>query len=292
MKNTDFNTVIGKIPPQKKNEKDTRLVIIAGNEIGKTFAITNKKEIILGRNESADFILIDPLISRKHASIIKTKDEIKLKDLNSTNGLFVNFNKIKEISLKDGDKITLGTTIIKFLHKDSVETSFHDEIYKLASLDGLTQIYNKKCFFELFKKEINRAKRHETALSCCIFDIDFFKKTNDTYGHQAGDFVLETLANLIKNQLRQEDIFARYGGEEFSILLPENNIKQALKTMNKIRTLVNKTIFHYKPIDISISISGGIQELTPEINTAKTILEHADKKLYIAKKKGRNKIVI
>ncbi len=289
-----FKTVVGGGPqfPRKNSEKRATLVIIAGHSIGKIFRITHEKTT-LGRGEQCDFMIPDSLISRRHAVITKEKEVVRLKDLNSTNGTYLNFHSFDNAPLKDGDYINMGTTIVKFLYSDSPEAQFHDEIYKLASLDGLTQIYNKKHFKELFEKELSRTTRHNIPLSLCMIDIDFFKQINDTYGHQAGDFVLSTMARDIRQELRKEDIFARYGGEEFCLLLPSTTAEACYTKANRIRETVANKQFLYNKQTISVTVSIGIYTIeNKEKMSVDDCIERADQKLYVSKQEGRNRVTM
>ena len=117
-----------------------------------------------------------------------------LRDLGSTNGTYVNDELVDEYVLRDGDLIKIGRTIFKFLAGGNIENAYHEEIYRLTTIDGLTQIFNKRYFVETLEREIGRAQRYRRALSLVMFDIDHFKKINDSYGHLAGDYVLKQLA--------------------------------------------------------------------------------------------------
>jgi two-component system, cell cycle response regulator len=286
----DFKTIVGKKlkKPGEKTSKKACLAIITGKEIGKTYTL-KKEETIIGRNEESTFQINEDLISRKHAAIIlQDKNKVKLIDLESTNGTYVNFKKIKEAYLADGDKITFGQTTLKFIFKDPLEVNFHDEIYKLAAMDGLTQIYNKINFKEHLDKEISLVKRQKTPLSIAMMDIDFFKKINDTHGHQAGDYILATLAGIIKKCLRKEDVFGRYGGEEFCILLKNTTIDKAFKVAEKIRTKIETSEFIYDDKKIPVTLSIGVYAFDESIANGDKFIEKADSKLYESKENGRN----
>lgn len=286
----DFKTIFGESPqkPKREPKRKAYLYIMSGGEKGKTYPL-KKEETIIGRNIDSDLQIDDALISRNHASLILTKTaKVKILDLNSTNGTFVNFNKVSESYLNDEDIIHLGETIIKFLFKDPKEAELNIELYKEASLDGLTQTYNKTHFKELLTKEISFSKRHETPLSLAMLDIDHFKKINDTYGHQAGDYILATLASITLKNLRKEDIVARYGGEEFCIILKKTDIDKGYKICEKIRKLIEKKEFTYDKSIIPVTISMGISQLDEQISTNNDFIKSVDAKLYESKENGRN----
>lgn len=161
------------------------------------------------------------------------------------------------------------------------------ELEKLATTDKLTQIYNRAKLDEILEKELRRCQRYGNTFGICILDIDFFKKINDTYGHQVGDKVLVELAKILKLSLRQTDYIGRWGGEEFLIICPETQntgIEKAIKNIqHKIKT-------HYFINNIKVTISFGLT-LYKNSDTRDTILQRADEALYKAKEEGRDRIV-
>ncbi len=152
--------------------------------------------------------------------------------------------------------------------------------------DGLTEIYNHKYIYERLEKEIKLARRYRKTLSVCMFDIDYFKKINDEYGHQIGDQVLKFFSNFLRTELRDTDIIGRYGGEEFVIILPETPILDAYNTAERLRVGIEGMLIEKK---IKITVSGGVAELLNEPN-ALELISKADMLLYIAKRGGRNRV--
>ena len=132
----------------------------------------------------------------------------------------------------------MGRTILKFMSGSNIEASYHEEIYRMMTFDGLTQIYNKRYFQETLEREISRSKRYGRELGLVLFDIDHFKQKNDTFGHLAGDAILRELALVVRAKLRREDIFARVGGEEFAVLTPEVGARGAREVAEKVRVVV------------------------------------------------------
>src|SRR5262245_48919345 len=259
-------------------------------DLGKKFNL-DAPAIIIGRSSKSDIQVDQESVPRNHAKIINTGKTIILRDLGSTNGTYVNDELIDEYVLRDGDFIKIGRTIFKFLSGNNIENSYHEEIYRLTTIDGLTQIYNKRYFLETLEREISRAHRYRRELSLIMFDIDFFKKINDTYGHLAGDYVLKHLASVIKARIRREDIMARYGGEEFAIVLPEIDSFNAAQFAEKIRKLVEKTLFKFEETKIPVTISVGVTSIVAEMHDPAEFIKKADEKLYQAKSQGRNQVV-
>jgi two-component system, cell cycle response regulator len=289
VRNKTVVTVISRIA-EKPASKEACLVVIYGMDLGKKFNL-DQPAIIIGRSSKSDIQVDQESVSRNHAKIINTGKTLIVRDLGSTNGTYVNDELIDEYVLRDGDFIKIGRTIFKFLSGNNIENSYHEEIYRLTTIDGLTQIYNKRYFLETLEREISRAHRYRRELSLIMFDIDFFKKINDTYGHLAGDYVLKQLASVIKARIRREDIMARYGGEEFAIVLPEIDSYNAVQFAEKIRKLVEKTLFKFEETKIPVTISVGVSSIIPDMHDPAEFIKAADEKLYQAKSQGRNQVV-
>ncbi|MBQ4122764.1 GGDEF domain-containing protein, partial [bacterium] len=161
----------------------------------------------------------------------------------------------------------------------------------LATTDGLTELYNHRFFQEQMKTMIAEAKKEDTNFSLVLLDIDFFKKFNDTYGHQAGDAVLKHVARTLKMCVRKDDYVCRYGGEEMTILL--NNIPEeiALKTAEKICAAIAEKKYKLSPeLEVNVTISLGVATYPENGKTAEELIEYADKCLYNAKENGRNQV--
>ncbi|NOZ85322.1 MAG: GGDEF domain-containing protein [Deltaproteobacteria bacterium] len=277
---------------QQKKKENAYLVVIAGRGVGRMFKLTGK-EVVIGRHQSCDIILEDDGVSRRHAKLlnIRTGDTVVI-DLKSTNGTFANGVRIQEHTLKDGDKIQIGkTTILKFSYQDDIEEKFQKELYNSVVRDGLTGTYNKKFFMDRIGSEFSFYLRHGQPLSLIMFDIDHFKKVNDTWGHQAGDFVLKKLVDVVNQCIRGEDIFARYGGEEFTLLLRDTDAEKAYILADRIRKTVAAHRFVFKRQRIPVTISLGIATLR-EANLADSdeMIAVSDEYLYKAKHLGRNRV--
>jgi len=156
-----------------------------------------------------------------------------------------------------------------------------------ALLDPLTGIFNRLAYDERLDQEFQRWKRYRSALTLVVWDIDRFKRINDSFGHQAGDKVLKVVAKLLSAQVRSTDFLCRYGGEEFVLLLPETNLKQALVAAEKLRASVEAAEFHYRGEQVKITVSCGVAEFTSE-DTPDEVFARADRALYQAKAQGRN----
>jgi diguanylate cyclase (GGDEF)-like protein len=291
----DWKTRITQIRPVEKQAADAEqacLVLIypAGNELGKRYELAGVAEMTIGRGADCDIQVDRDSVSRRHAKVIKAGSGWQVVDLGSTNGSYVNDNQITEYGLRDGDLLKIGNAIFKFLIGGNIESAYHEEIYRMTIIDGLTLAYNKRYFTENLEKEIPRCTRHQRPLSLVMFDIDHFKKINDDHGHLTGDFVLRELARRVRTRVRKEEVFARYGGEEFALTLPETSREQAVKVAEDLRRLVSSESFDFEgdhiPATISLGVGTIINEIAPD-----AFIKIADDNLYKAKRTGRNKVI-
>ena len=267
--------------------KEACLVVIYGQDLGRKYNLESPT-LVLGRSSKCDVQIDQESVSRAHSKIMNQGKTIRIRDLGSTNGTYVNDEQIEERTLADGDLIKIGRTIFKFLSGGNIERAYHEEIYRLTTVDGLTQIFNKRYFMESLEREIARSSRYRREMTLVMFDIDHFKQINDTYGHLAGDQVLKSLASTIKAKIRREDLFARYGGEEFAIVLPEIDGFNAQQFAEKIRRIVEITDYFFEGTRIPVTISMGVAVLDAETSDAAGLIKKSDERLYEAKKAGRN----
>ena len=269
------------------------LVVLAGASVGEMYKVEGAKTII-GRGQKAQIRLFDDGISREHAQLVVEGNAIVLQDLGSTNGTFCNGLKVDRRELVDGDRILVGsTTILKFTYHDNLDEMFQKQMYESALRDGLTKAFNKKYFTDRLESEFTFATRHASPLALVLFDIDHFKKVNDTFGHQAGDHVLSEISTLLSGALRAEDVFARYGGEEFAVICRGSDQSQAQVVGERLRKSVESHRFVYEGKHIPVTISVGISVLpNPEVKDANDIVGFADQALYKSKNGGRNRVTV
>lgn len=197
--------------------------------------------------------------------------------------------------------------LLQILTNQAAVSLANANFYKLAVSDSLTNLYVHQYFKQRLDYELEQANKYNLALSLIMFDIDHFKKFNDTYGHQAGDFILIALAKLIKNHLRENDIYSRYGGEEFTVILPETDILEARNIAEKIRDVVESEKFRFDSQNVNVTISLGVanynfnhrsqfrckptKKVSPIISPEE-LIKQADTALYQAKQSGRNKVIV
>lgn len=263
--------------------KDTSL-------LGKRFAL-DFTPVRIGRGSENHIALDSDAVSRRHAHLEQRGEVWWAVDNGSTNGTFVNDEPIRhEASLANGDRIKVGPMIFKYLSGTDVEAQYHEEIYRMMIVDGLTQAHVKRYLLETLEKEVVRAHRHARDLSLIMFDIDHFKRINDNHGHLAGDFVLKELARIVQDRTRRDEVFARYGGEEFAIILPETNLPGAHALAEGLRERIAQNRFIFQGDMIPVTISVGVALLSATEKTGSDLIRSADAKLYEAKRAGRNRV--
>ncbi len=264
-----------------------------GPDIGRRIPLASPKYIV-GRDSEAGFIVSRSSVSRSHARLSVDDNGVWwVEDLGSTNGTFLNELRLTTpASLNDSDQVRFGDAIYKFLSGSNIESAYHEAIHNMAIQDGMTGIHNKRYFLEFLDREIAVASRHGHPLTLVMFDVDHFKKVNDSAGHLAGDAVLKDLAGRIRPRIRREDLFARYGGEEFACVLPSTALAGGVVFAEHLRGLIEErpTIFDQQAIAFTISL--GVATMQGETGLdPEALIKRADENLYTAKRTGRNRCV-
>lgn len=285
-------TQVVQAPPPESGANDCLVAIYTAEPglLGKRFLL-DRSPLQIGRGADSHIVLEGDSVSRRHAHLEKREASWTIVDDGSTNGTYLNDRQVRgQGVLNHGDQLKIGPTIFKFLCGHDAESGYHDEIYRMTIMDGLTQIHNKRYLFETLDKELIRARRYERELSVLMFDIDFFKRINDQFGHLAGDHVLRELARVVQERIRRDEVFARYGGEEFVIILPETALEGAGALAEDLRQRVAAQVFVFQGEQIPVTISVGCAQLSAEDRAAADVIQRADEKLYEAKRGGRNRV--
>ncbi|TVQ79560.1 MAG: GGDEF domain-containing protein [Bradymonadales bacterium] len=286
---TSIASIAGEIPA----ESEPFLIVLTGTSAGRSIKLDSRKEWMLGRASECDLVFQEGSISRNHCRIVQVnEDQWQLVDLGSSNGTWVNGDKIKDQILEKGDKIQLGSsTVLKFVLQDEFESNIQKELYESATRDSLMGIASKRHFSEQLDIEFQFHRRTKKPLSVVMGDIDHFKKTNDTYGHLAGDQILRDLGIIMRNLLRKGDVAGRYGGEEVVFLLRETSLPGAKSFAERLRQVVEGHSFLFEGKKIPTTLSLGVATLQNDnFKTPKDLIKKADEYLYEAKKAGRNRV--
>jgi two-component system cell cycle response regulator len=278
------------------DERHAFVVFLSGSSIGRMVRLP-VGSCKMGRSRSSDLVLEEDGVSRLHAEIqLDDQGQAQVRDLNSTNGTFVNGRRLKGDTpepVQDGDRINIGGAILlRFSFRDQLEESFQNELYQSAVKDGLTGAYNKRYLLDRLEQEFSYAERHQVPLSVVVLDLDHFKRVNDSFGHDSGDQVLETVSRTISQDLRPHDVFARYGGEEFVLLMRETTLADAMRLAERVRDLVEQIPFSFKDQAVTVTASIGVASTDGAWHTSgRRLFVTADRNLYRAKQSGRNAVV-
>lgn len=285
----------------KPSRKLPVLITLDGRRINERFIIKKAKNIV-GRDINVDIPISDSEVSRRHFYIIweNFNDDrhgfpiCKVGELGSTNGTQVNGQELDgEKLITDGDLIRVGQTMLGFFIKDERVLQLDQLLLQMALLDSLTGLHVREFLFTELHREFQRARRHDRPLAVGMIDIDYFKNINDQYGHTVGDEVLRQMGDILRDAIREGDICGRYGGEEFAVVFPETTAKGAVLAAERIRMAVEKHDFEIGMGNhIKLSVSIGLACLSHYHTDKANLLEEADRGLYRAKGKGRNRVVL
>lgn len=253
-------------------------------------------ETTLGRDPACEIALAESTASRRHARIELSDDGgapvVTVADLGSTNGTLVNGERVVGTRvLREHDKLRIGGTLFAFLLRDDMELEADRRLIRLATTDELTGLLNRGAFDRELAREFERARRYERSLALMLFDIDHFKRVNDTYGHPIGDQVLRAVGKVVLSTVRACDLPGRYGGEEFAVGLSETSIEGAAAAAERIRKAIAGSVYRTERGDFRITVSTGVVALAGNLGL-NDLVRRADAALYEAKQGGRDRIVV
>jgi len=271
--------------------KEPALDFMGGPAMGQQ-VILEEGEFVFGRSRDADVVVEDEAISRYHFKVKVKEKIVTLEDLGSTNGTFVNGIRVTQHILQANDKVQISSaTVLRFSYVDLIDKNTHERFYEMALFDPVTLAHTKRYFNDRVEHEFSHSKRRNFPLSLVIFDLDHFKKVNDTYGHPAGDYVLQKVSEITKSLVRTEDIFARYGGEEFVILMRDTEEMSAVKLAERLRRKIEQYKFNFEGQGILVTVSLGVAcAMNSNYKNHQDLIMEADKFLYHSKSHGRNRV--
>lgn len=277
---------------RKLQSKYHLLVHVQGTQLGRVHVLP-PTGLLLGRSGEADVWIGDDGVSRKHARFVADDGGFVVEDLNSANGTFVQGVRITRHHLQDGDQIQLGpSAMFRYSIEDEDQKNLLEQLYSTSVTDSLTGARNREYLDGLLVSELSFARRHDLALSFILFDLDHFKQVNDNFGHPAGDAVLREVAHAVRSAVRAEDSLCRYGGEEFAIVLRNVDRMGAHSTGERIRAIVAGLVVRHEKLELRVTASVGCASASEiEDATPVALIDLADKRLYVAKKTGRNRVV-
>jgi two-component system, cell cycle response regulator len=269
------------------------LVRMDGSDIGKVIALKPAHAFTVGRLAECDLSLKYEGVSRHHARIVFENGSYVVEDLGSANGTLIRGQRVRRHALKDGDVLQFGPLVsVRYSITDSQEEHILRHLYEASVRDSLTGAFNREYLSERLKSEVAFAQRHRTDASLIMFDLDHFKRVNDTFGHPAGDAVLIEVVRTVNKDLRTEDILARYGGEEFAITLRGVNLAGTERLAERIRANNARSVkVGTHEIPVSISVGCAMLSECGDPPSVEKLVATADRRLYAAKTGGRNRVV-
>jgi diguanylate cyclase (GGDEF)-like protein len=268
------------------------LTMLNGLNAGQVFRL-DKSETIIGRAKEVGVRVDDVGISRQHARIVRTQDgHFVLEDLESTNGVFINGRKIDRAELATSDRVQIGpNAILRFAVLDAQEEDLACRLYESSTRDALTRAFNRKYLAERLGAEVGYAERHKTRVAVIMFDLDHFKRINDSHGHMAGDVVLRVVALQVSRLIRAEDVFARYGGEEFAVVVRGIAHPNVALFAERVRRSIEQLVIPLDDAKLRATASFGVSSLEEcSEKSGDALLKLADDRLYKAKLGGRNRV--
>jgi diguanylate cyclase (GGDEF)-like protein len=277
----------------RRQAKDRHLLIRArGAQLGQVTKLGEEVQRI-GRSSDCEIWLNDDGVSRRHALIAFEKGVYVVRDTESANGTFVGGQRVESAVLRDGDLIQFGPqAVFRYAIADEGQEQLLRQLYEASVTDALTGANNREHFDSQLRMELSYARRHNTDLSLVMFDVDHFKRVNDTYGHPVGDEVLVQISKATRRLVRDEDVFARYGGEEFALILRGIPLDGSRTVGERLREHIAELSIPSErgPFGITVSVGCASFSTTPEANV-ETLVQTADRRLYAAKHAGRNRVV-
>jgi diguanylate cyclase (GGDEF)-like protein len=285
----DGARAVVRLPPRDRGT----LIEVVGPVPGAVYAVEGD-EIVVGRSPTAGVSVDEQSLSRRHARVFRAAGGFHVEDLDSTNGTFVNGERVSAPrALRDGDRIQIGLGIVlRFALHDAAEQETAQQLYESAVRDPLTGLFNRRYLADRLTAEHSFALRHATDLTVMLADVDHFKRVNDQHGHAAGDAVLRAIGQRLARALRSEDLVARYGGEEFCIVGRALDAQNAALVAERCRSTIASLAIDCEGGPLSITVSIGVATLSPTqaYRDPAALLDAADRALYAAKESGRNRV--
>lgn len=288
---TQFAVPINRAPGAVPNRLAV-LVVLRGAQVGRRYLL-NESSLVIGRRADRSDLVVqdDPQVSSVHCRIERgpLPDTWTLVDLSSTNGTLVGGARITSVSLRDGDRIHLGETVLKFCFHDEVEEEFHRQVDHLMNIDDLTGLPVQRVFQQRFHDALRHAARTEQSLSVFMMDMDGLKKINDLHGHMVGAHSISLIGRRLGAIVAAAGgVVSRFGGDEFSAFVPGADAAGALALGERMRAAVADAPVSLGSAVVNPTISIGVAVFPRDERVAEALTRRADEALYRAKAAGRN----
>ena len=294
---TDFSRTVYSVPNQGASQKVQRLpvlVVLRGAQVGRRYLL-NENSLVLGRRpDRADLVVPgDAQISSVHCRVERgpQPDTWQVVDLSSTNGTLIDGERITTMPLRDGDRIHIGETVMKFCFHDELEEEFHKAVDHLMNVDDLTGLPVQRVFQTRFYDALLLCARQRRPMAVFMMDMDGLKKMNDTHGHFVGAHSIATVGRRLGGIVHAAGgVVSRFGGDEFSAFVPNADKEQALAIGERMRAAVGDAPITREAVTVNPTISIGMAVFPLDGQLAEELTRKADDALYRAKAAGRNRV--
>jgi diguanylate cyclase (GGDEF)-like protein len=291
----DDSTVESVVPPGPLlRREDISLLILTGPAAGQYHKLPYEGGLI-GRALDVDVTIPDPGVSRHHARILREeKNVFVIADLDSNYGVWIEGERARTQPLQDGDRVQLSAdTLIRVRYQDTKETEILDRIQDAVRRDALTGVANRRYLIERLDQELAYARRHNASFTVLMIDVDFFKRINDTRGHQIGDELLRAVGRSLHQAVRVEDLVARYGGDEFMVFARGYDDTEGAHFADRLVRSIRDRPIHIGEDNYSVTLSIGVASYhRGDPDSLMQLITRADAALYQAKARGRNQVAV
>jgi two-component system cell cycle response regulator len=246
-------------PTHAPSERRPYLLVLAGPQLGEIFPLEPEREFVLGRDVACEVRLRDTGVSRQHASIVAGADGARLRDLGSTNGIFVDGIRVAECRLQDGQRVQMGMhTALKYCLCDDLEIGFQRRLAEGALLDPETGLFNRRHFDDRLASELVTSSRYTRPMSLLVVAIDGLSRLREAAGQAAADEALGLVSRLVKSAVRREDVLARLSAEEFGVVARETPLSAGRALGERIRKSVERGHVTARGETVSLTVSVGV----------------------------------
>ena len=294
---SDDKTVVASGPSDSVNTSSARgnsavLLQYDGGAAGKRFILAGSQVLIGRRADKVQVWIDDASVSREHCRIDFQGTKAYVTDLGSLNHSYINDQAVTQhAELTHGDMLRVGNVRLRYYSHGSADQLLFDRIYRMAVQDRMLEIFRKDYLLEKLEEDFRLSKTQDSELSLLMFDLDKFKNINDTYGHDAGDYILKEVCGAIKPMIRQEDTFGRFGGEEFCLVMPSVTLDDSFNFAERVRQQIAASVFDYEGTIIPVTLSIGVASAKdPALVAAVDLIKAADSGVYKSKNSGRNRV--
>ena len=246
-------------PSRPATERRPYLLVLSGPQLGEIFPLDPEREIVLGRDPACEISLRDTGVSRRHAGVVASPAGARLRDLGSTNGIFVEGIRVADCELQDGQRVQMGMhTALKYCLCDDLEIGYQRRLAEGALLDPETGLFNRRHFDDRLSAELVTSSRYTRPMSLLLVDVDGFRRVNEAHGRSAGDEALGLVSRLVRSAVRREDILARISGEQFGVVARETPLSAGRALGERIRKAVERGHISVRGQDLSLTVSVGV----------------------------------